>query len=308
MPAESMTSLSDEQRAARRLGLGGSDAAAACGLSKWKTPVQLWEEKTGISEEEDIGGKEFVQWGILLEDVIAREWSRRSGRDVRRSNKTHQDKEYPFMLANIDRDIVHVREGLEVKTANAFVAHEWGDDGTDEVPLYYLISGAHYMRVMNYDAWNFAVLLGGNELRSYRIERDEKIETDLIGLESAFWGCVETNTPPDPITIDDLLRLHPNATGAKKADEAIALKVAEMGRVKDQKKELKEREEQLKFDIAAYLGDASDLIDPHDDSITIATYRNRKVTKFDKKGMAEDHPSLVEEYTERDKTRAMLIK
>lgn len=32
---------------AGRVGLGASDAAAVCGLSKWQTPLGLWEIKTG---------------------------------------------------------------------------------------------------------------------------------------------------------------------------------------------------------------------------------------------------------------------
>lgn len=42
---------------ARQKGIGGSDAASVLGISPWKTNVQLWEEKTGITEPEDISGK-----------------------------------------------------------------------------------------------------------------------------------------------------------------------------------------------------------------------------------------------------------
>ena len=30
----------------RKTGIGGSDAAVVCGISKYKSPVELWMEKT----------------------------------------------------------------------------------------------------------------------------------------------------------------------------------------------------------------------------------------------------------------------
>ena len=34
----------------RKQGIGGSDAAVACGISRYKSPVELWLEKMGLSE------------------------------------------------------------------------------------------------------------------------------------------------------------------------------------------------------------------------------------------------------------------
>ena len=48
---------------ARRKGIGGSDAASVLGISPWKSNVQLWKEKTGIAEPEDISDKEAVRFG-----------------------------------------------------------------------------------------------------------------------------------------------------------------------------------------------------------------------------------------------------
>ena len=55
---------------ARQKGIGGSDAASVLGISPWKTNVQLWEEKTGITEPEDISGKEVVRFGKESEAAI----------------------------------------------------------------------------------------------------------------------------------------------------------------------------------------------------------------------------------------------
>ena len=55
---------------ARQKGIGGSDAASVLGISPWKTNVQLWEEKTGIKEPEDISEKEVVRFGKESEAAI----------------------------------------------------------------------------------------------------------------------------------------------------------------------------------------------------------------------------------------------
>ena len=59
---------------ARQKGIGGSDAASVLGISPWKTNVQLWEEKTGITEPEDISEKEVVRFGKESEAAICSSW------------------------------------------------------------------------------------------------------------------------------------------------------------------------------------------------------------------------------------------
>jgi putative phage-type endonuclease len=54
----------------RRKGLGGSDVATAMGLSPWKSPMQLYLEKTGEIDPEPLTS-EVVYWGTVLESVIA---------------------------------------------------------------------------------------------------------------------------------------------------------------------------------------------------------------------------------------------
>jgi putative phage-type endonuclease len=84
----------------RRKGIGGSDVAAVCGLSKWKSPVEVWLDKTGQIEPEPAG--EAAYWGTLMEPVIREEFTDRTGLRVRQVNALLQHKRFPFMLANID--------------------------------------------------------------------------------------------------------------------------------------------------------------------------------------------------------------
>lgn len=64
--------------AERRKGIGGSDIATILGLNKWKSPLQLFLEKTGKVQAEDLSDKEVIYWGNVLEDVVAKEFEKKN--------------------------------------------------------------------------------------------------------------------------------------------------------------------------------------------------------------------------------------
>lgn len=179
----------------RSNGIGGSDAAAICGLNPWKSAVQVWLEKTGQVREEDMPS-EAAYWGTQLESLVADEFKRRNGLNVQRRHAIFQHPEHPWMLANIDRIIISKEHGngiLEVKTTSEYGKDEWGED---TAPQQYVIQCLHYIAVLglNY-AW-LAVLIGGNKYRQIRVERDDEAIAALIDLESRFWQHVEKGIPP----------------------------------------------------------------------------------------------------------------
>lgn len=177
---------------ARTLGIGGSDAAVIMGMNQYKSPYQLWLEKTGQVEPPDLSGNQYVYWGARNESNIADWFQEETGKKVKRLG-TLRSKEYPFMLANVDRTVVGENAGLEIKTAGVRQYRKWKDD---EIPDAYYCQCLHYMAVTGADYWYIAVLLGGNEAKWKRIERNEEDIQHLIMAETDFWKLVETRTPP----------------------------------------------------------------------------------------------------------------
>lgn len=177
---------------ARALGIGGSDAAVIMGMNPYKSPYQLWLEKTGQAEAPDLSDNQYVYWGTKNEANIADWFQEETGRKVKRLG-TLRSKEYPFMLANVDRTVVGENAGLEIKTAGVRQYRKWKDD---EIPDAYYCQCLHYMAVTGADYWYIAVLLGGNEAKWKRIERNEEDIQHLIMAETDFWKLVETKTPP----------------------------------------------------------------------------------------------------------------
>lgn len=177
---------------ARAIGIGGSDAAVIMGMNQYKSPYQLWLEKTGQVEPPDLSGNQYVYWGTKNESNIADWFQEETGKKVKRLG-TLRSKEYPFMLANVDRTVVGENAGLEIKTAGVRQYRKWKDD---EIPDAYYCQCLHYMAVTGADYWYIAVLLGGNEAKWKRIERNEEDIQHLIMAETDFWKLVETRTPP----------------------------------------------------------------------------------------------------------------
>ena len=90
---------------ARRAGIGGSDIGAILGLSRYRSPVDVWLDKTGQAEA-DTGMSEAAYWGVELEATVAAEYAKRTGNKVQRVNQMLRHPEHDWMLANIDRAVV----------------------------------------------------------------------------------------------------------------------------------------------------------------------------------------------------------
>lgn len=177
----------------RTKGIGGSDASVVLGLNKWKTPFELWLEKTGQSNVEESAG-EAAYFGTLLEDLVAKEFERRSGKKVRRNNFMLQHPEYPFITANIDRKVVGEDALLECKTASAYLTKDWE---SDEIPAPYLVQVQHYLGVTGYKKAYIAVLIGGQKFIWKEVERDDELIEMIFDAEVHFWEHhVIGNVPP----------------------------------------------------------------------------------------------------------------
>lgn len=176
----------------RKAGIGGSEAAAIVGLNPWKSAFQLWMEKTGQVEPEDLSDNEYVYWGNVLEQAVADRFCELTGKKVQRRGML-QDDEYPYMLASVDRMVVGENAGLECKTTNAFNSKVWADD---ELPDSYYIQCQWYMMVTGCEKWYIAVLIGGNKFIWKEVPRNA---ADIEALRKAavdFWSMVITNTMP----------------------------------------------------------------------------------------------------------------
>ena len=176
---------------ARKTGIGGSDAAAIIGATPYRTPLEVYADKKGLSLPKE--ETEAMRLGRDLESYVAERFTEQTGLKVRRENHILRSVEHPCMIANVDRMVVGENAGLECKTTSSW---NWGD-GT--VPPSYYAQSLHYMAVTGADHWYLAVLVWGEGFHTFRIERSDEDVRCLVEAEEAFWmEHVVANVPPAP--------------------------------------------------------------------------------------------------------------
>ncbi len=299
--------------AARKFGIGGSDSAAAVGLNPYKSQLELWMEKTNrdanLPKPDPDDTTEPVYWGTLLEPIVAASYTKQTGNRVRRVNAVLQHPTIPWMLANVDREVVGNRDVqlLECKTAGEFGARLWRDG----VPEYVQIQAQHQLAVAGKQAADVAVLLCGQKLDVHRIERDDALIARLIELEGAFWRYVETDTPPPADgseSADRALRcLYPGAGGTVDFtdDRRLSSAFADLVAVRAEIETRQTIEAQLKQTIAQSMAEADRA---QFETGSVSFKRSKDGTGIDLKRLLGDHPEFASQYAiTKPGTRRFLI-
>jgi putative phage-type endonuclease len=289
-------STRDEWLAARRSGIGGSDAAAVLGLSRWRSPLDVYLDKTG--EAGDPEDTPAMYWGRRLERVILEAYVEQTGLAVDAPVGVYRllrSSERPWQLYS--PDAMADDRLVEIKTART--SEGWGEPGTDEVPDDYAIQVQHGMAVTGLQRCDVAVLIGGSDFRVYTVERDDALIAHLIAAEAAFWARVERRDPPPPRTYTEAQRLwgrsEPPRSPVYATDEVEAA-YRELLSVRDQLAELERRKEELQALLCAEMADRGDtLIGASGQPIATWTLVKARET-FDAKSFGKDHPDLYAAY------------
>ena len=237
----------------RRKYIGGSDIAAIMGMSRWKTPLKLWLEKTGECEPVDLSKVEAVQLGSELEEFVAQKFSKETGKQVRKQSKMYVHKDYPFMAAHVDRLITGTDEILECKTCGSHKKDEW--EGED-IPQEYVLQVIWYLGITGKKKAYIAVLIGGQSFKYKMIEFDKELFETMIDMAKDFWNCVQTKTPP-ALTPDDNALL--SEIFAKPNEEIIENqdmeeKILKLQQVKDDISALETEQKMLEAEIKNVIG------------------------------------------------------
>ncbi len=240
-----------EWLAARRHGIGSSDAPIITGDSPWGDLLTLYAVKAGLIDEPSIDTPQ-TRWGLTLEQTIAEAYMDRTGRKVRRVNQMRQHRELPWMLASLDRMAIGEPTIVEIKTAR-FAGDNWGEDGSAEIPVHYLVQVQHQMAVVGATRADVPVLFAGSDLRIYQVPRDQALIDALVELETEFWECVSTQTPPTPLLAAKGRRVVPLREGELAADAELELLLLQGHAARQAAKEAKERADAIDDQVKAAL-------------------------------------------------------
>ncbi|MBQ9240231.1 MAG: YqaJ viral recombinase family protein [Duodenibacillus sp.] len=321
----------------RRSGIGGSDVAAVLGLSKWRTAVDVYMDK--LSEGHEQEQSDPMYWGTMLEQLVAKEFERRTGMKVQRVNTTLRKGEDGWMIANIDRAIVNPEISgnvrvipeekrtsdrmlttdviLECKTANAYSASEWGDTQEHEIrtgelvtehkiPVFYETQVQWYMGITGAKTCYVAVLIGGSDFRIYKVDRDEDVIKALVEHCGKFWReNVLAHKAPDPVCVADVQKLFPHSTD--EMDEATNEEAADIGELRtlsERIDELKRQQEVVKTRLTASIGDRLGLLIAGEKA---CTFKSQSATRLDSTKLKKTHPALFQQFAKTSETRTFRL-
>lgn len=248
--------LTQAQIDIRKTGIGASEIGAVAGLSPYAGPLDIYLRKLDLVED---NAGEAALWGQRLEPIIAEEYERRTGIKLSQGETRRHPKE-PWIIATPDR--IAKDRLVECKTASLRVAHRWGEPETDQVPEEYLAQAMWQMLVYGAKRVDFALLLGGQEFRTYIVRWDAELAQLLIKKGRAFWFDHVLAAVPPPKgsaqAIADLLRhKHPANTQPMRsatAEEMDLLRRLAAARAKAQA--ANEEKELLEAMVKQAIGDA----------------------------------------------------
>lgn len=283
----STVGMPHEEWLLRRTGsIGGSDASAVIGLNPYMSAYTLWAMKRGkIAPPPE---NEAMRIGHDLEEYVAKRFTEKTGKRVRRRNAIIYNSDYPFAHANIDRQIVGEDAGLECKTTSVLNLRRFKGG---EYPATYYVQCQHYMMVTGLKKFYLAVLILGRDFLVFEIERDEDEIAALADAERTFWAHVETDTAPPTdgtqSTSDTLDAIYPG--GGDRVDLTPCLDaIYEAERARMDKEQADERLKAAQAIIKQYMGDAE--YGTVDD--TAVSWKTQSRRTFDAKAFAAAHPEI----------------
>ncbi len=304
----------------RAKSLGGSDIGAILGVNRYRSAVDVWLEKTG-RQVNDVNNL-ATRFGSFAEEFVASEYALTTS--FRLVNHAHAivHKEFDYMHGHVDRFVSDTGEVfdpngkiiatriLECKTANPFAQREWGEVGSDQVPMSYLAQCAWYMMLTGIDQTDLAVLFGNTDFRIYEIRRDLELEGMMLERARSFWeDHVRKDAPPKPQSESDLISLFPK-TETGKSVEASSETIELIKKLQSIQAQIESHEQEvsaLKQGIMSQIQDAELLML---DGKTIATWKAPKPSlRVDTKRLTEDHPDIVARYqVQSASSRRLVIK
>ena len=281
--------------------IGGSDIGALLGLSPFKSPLAVWMEKTG--KEVKALDSLPLRFGSFVEEFVANEYAKATGFALRHDESIYIHPDHSYMSAHIDR-FVHsdgldqpATKILECKTANPFSRAQWGDPGSDQIPLHYLTQVTWYLAITGIERADIAVLIGNTDFRIYTIIRDPELENLVLEKAHHFWHeHVLKDIPPPVQTPEDCQMLFQRSDPSKTLEantETLAL-LERLQTLHYQGNACEEEITALKTQIMAQMQDAEVLA--HQGQV-LATWKAPKPSfRLDAKRLEAEERTIYEKY------------
>ena len=263
MPKETFLKL-------RKNGIGGSDASSILNLNPYRSSVNVYMDK--IDENIEIKTNMKMILGEKLEEFVAKEFCKQTGKKVRNLNGMLRNHKYPYAIANLDKVVVSENAFLECVVTNSYCKKEW----SEEVPIHYQIQCYHYMAVTGASHCYVCALIGNDDIplpdgsddySKFLKNRYKNIDEKPLNL------FIESKKLSKLDTLNDMLK---------------EIKL-EKGKIEQ------EIQANMKDHEVAFIGDRK------------ITWKWQSRTTLDSKRLKEDYPDIVKDYMKTTETRVFKV-
>ena len=281
--------------------LGGSDIGVLLGVNKYKTPYQLWQEKTGKVERgvENV----YMRRGRMLEPIVAQYYTEDTGKKLKEDGVLRVHKTYPQLGGLIDRIIDLEKPGVwEGKTASSFAIKAWNE----RIPMSYYMQLIHYLLITGWEYGEMSVLnVDKWVLDNMPFEPDNKLFDMIINEGCEWWNKYVIKDIPPPLEAPDFKIVSPEHG---KRVQIMVPNIGLVERIKNYKEKidtLENEKEGLEDQLKENIGTADTLVQ---DERILATWKETEIKRFDSDRFKTDNPDIYGAYVKITKSRRFTIK
>lgn len=262
----------------RRQGIGGSDAAAVLGYSRWHSAYDVWRAKIDDSAAPD-GGNESTRRGTRREPELIREYCNLTGKTVYKApHLIHPD--YNYVCANLD-GIIPGERVIEAKTARR--SDGWGEPGSGDIPIDYYLQTQHYMMIAvaldlipaTDPLCDIFVSIAGEAIQCYTIAGNKELWAAMLTKYADFWRHVVDLTPPDNLDVFEQVDLLPPSVNASKyATQEVIETVKQLKHLRGEIATIEDYCKGIQAQLMLYAGDCDTVLNA--DGSTLYTCKTSK--------------------------------
>lgn len=307
--------------------VGGSDVATIFGLSPWTTPLELWLIKKGRMKPKPKDNTAQLSMGHMLEPIAAHFYALRTGDTVIDDTNMYQHADFPYALADIDRELIQKDSGekgvLECKSCTYHKAGDWADG---HYPLYYEFQLRYYLAVMDRDFGAFSAIWGNNpenDLATPSLRRDMVKENMIFErLEEWIWSLRHDRPPKmddvaPKLAMESLGRIY----GASKAGlptvefpAKYEKPLRSIAALQAENAELTEKIKENEVKITAHSVRIAELMKTHEHGILttskdklLVDFATRTTKRVDSSYLKKEHPTIYREALKTSENRKLKV-
>lgn len=285
----------------RQKGLGGSDVSVCMGLNPFSTKYELYLSKVNPPEPID---NERMYWGRMLESQILQGFADTTKLEVVHKKEMKFHDSIPFIFGNVDGFVMEGKKivaMVEIKNISDQSFKYWKNG----IPDYYYAQIQNYLSVYDLDLGYMSVLIGGQRLEVFTVERDHEFIQKMYEDCTAFWNNYVVPKIEPPLEVSDYEKRDAEEGSQIEAEREALFAYQRLGALREQigilEKEKVEAENELKM----IMKDNSALT--FQDKV-LCTWKTTETTRFNTSLFRQRNPKLASEYLTKSKQRRFIYK